>query len=279
MLPTIDFFGKQITRLILGDNPVNGHSYIQDYISGEEMKKFYTPQKILELLFAAEEAGYNTILPLANPNMFSVLHEYRNAGGKLNLIFQPYPAQPLDINMEEMMALDPVAIYHQGTTTDYLTETGNYETLLSNIEKIRKGGIPVGLGTHVPETVLQSEKENWGIDFYMTCLYNARRTQRGEQSGFITGITKAGLLFYPEDRFLMLDVVKKVNKPFIVYKILAGGQVFNQKPAAEYPKVLEYYIRETYENIKPGDIACMGVFQRDSDQLRQNADITYKILK
>jgi hypothetical protein len=28
MLATVDFFGSQISRLILGDNPFNGHSYI-----------------------------------------------------------------------------------------------------------------------------------------------------------------------------------------------------------------------------------------------------------
>jgi hypothetical protein len=28
MIPTVDFFGTPVSRLFLGDNPVNGHSYI-----------------------------------------------------------------------------------------------------------------------------------------------------------------------------------------------------------------------------------------------------------
>ena len=31
MIPSVDFFGTQVTRLILGDNPFNGHSYIRIY--------------------------------------------------------------------------------------------------------------------------------------------------------------------------------------------------------------------------------------------------------
>ena len=35
----VDFFGHQITKLIIGDNPINGHSYIEDVTTGEDMKK------------------------------------------------------------------------------------------------------------------------------------------------------------------------------------------------------------------------------------------------
>ena len=32
---TVDFFGKKVTKLIVGDNPFNGHSYILE-TSGKE---------------------------------------------------------------------------------------------------------------------------------------------------------------------------------------------------------------------------------------------------
>ncbi|MBQ9501853.1 MAG: hypothetical protein IJU70_06830 [Lentisphaeria bacterium] len=35
---------------------------------------------------------------------------------------------------------------------------------------------------------------------------------------------------------------------------------------------------QTYENIKPGDVTCVGVFQRDSDQARENAQIVRRVL-
>lgn len=278
LLPTVNFLGKQITRMIVGDNPQTGHSYIEDIISGMEMKSFYTPEKILETLFAIQEAGYNTILPLSTPTNLKILKEFRRQGGKLEIIFQPYTAESLEINLPLMLELEPFGIYHQGTTTDFLSEKGDFAKVKSNIKLLRSSGVKVGLGTHVPETVLRAEEEDWGVDFYMFCMYNARRGRIGEQSGFITGKTKAELVFRPEDRFDAYKVVQTVQKPFIAYKILAGGQVFYGHDKNEYPAIAEQFIRETYENIKPGDITCVGVFQRDSNQASINADIVRRVL-
>jgi hypothetical protein len=41
---------------------------------------------------------------------------------------------------------------------------------------------------------------------------------------------------------------------------------------------VEAVFRETYQNIKPTDIACVGVFQKYKDQLKENADIAAKVL-
>ena len=273
---TTDFFGTQITRMIVGDNPVTGHSYIQDITSGEEMKNYYTPEKIAELYLRCEELGFDTILPLAAPDILTALKKYRSMGGKLNIIFQPYNPTPLDKNIDEMMELSPIATYHQGTTADMLIENEEIDTLHKNMELLKKTGLPIGLATHVPEYALQSEKENWGADFYMTCLYNMRRGRRGEPSGFITGKTKIDIEFYPEDRFEMFKAIQQIEKPCIAYKIVAGGNIFREQPQEKYEEILEKYVREVYENIKPGDMTCIGVFQRDFDQLAMNARVFEK---
>ncbi len=278
LLPTTTFLGKTVTRMIVGDNPQTGHSYIVDRITGDEMKAFYTPEKILETLFVIQDAGYNTIMPLSTPQNLEILKKFRKEGGKLNIIFQPYTAIPLEEMLPQMLELEPLGIYHQGTKTDFYNETGDMKTFFSNLELLKNSGVKFGIGTHVPETVLRAERENWGADFYTFCMYNARRNRRGEDSGFITGKTKAGLVFYPNDRFDAYKVVQQVKKPFIAYKIFAGGQVFTGPDPSEYPKVAEAFIKETYENIKPGDVACVGVFQRDSDQARGNAEIVRRIL-
>ena len=84
-----------ITRMIVGDNPQTGHSYIEDIIPGADMKAFYTPEKILETLFVIQDAGYNAILPLSTPTNLEILKKFRSQGGKLEIIFQPYTAIPL----------------------------------------------------------------------------------------------------------------------------------------------------------------------------------------
>jgi len=278
MLPTVDFLGRQLTRMIVGDNPQTGHSYIEDITTGTEMKAFYTPEKVLETLFTIQDAGYNAILPLSTPDNLRILKEFRRQGGKLEIIFQPYTAESLEENLPKMMELEPFGIYHQGTTTDLLSEQGDFDRIHANLALLRRAGVKVGLGTHVPETVLRSEAEGWDVDFYLFCMYNARRGRVGEQSGFITGKPKTHLVFRPEDRFDAYQVVRQVQKPFIAYKILAGGQIFYGHQPEEFPAVAEKFIRETYENIKPGDLTCVGVFQRDSDQARTNAEIVRKLL-
>lgn len=279
MLKTVDFFGTSITRMIIGDNPVTGHSYIEELIPGSDMKEWYTTEKTVEMYFHAEELGFNTMLPLAREDVFTALREYRRLGGKMNLIFQPCMAgTTIERNIEDMMALDPIGLYHQGTNTDYMMETGAKETILKDLELYHATGLPIGLGTHVPETVLTAEREGWDVDFYMACLYNARRDRRGEPSGFLSGKSKKGLVFYPEDRFDMFRVIRSVPKPFIAYKVLAGGQIFLSKTPEEYRDTAKQYIAEAYENVKPGDVLCVGVFQRDKDQLGEEAAIVRELL-
>jgi hypothetical protein len=59
----------------------------------------------------------------------------------------------------------------------------------------------------------------------MTCLYNVRKSQRGQQSSFITGKPKH-TIFYQDDRFEMFKVIRTVQKPCIAFKLFAGGQRF-----------------------------------------------------
>ena len=276
MIPTVDFFGTQVSRLFIGDNPINGHSYIPEICSGEEMMDYFTAERVVKALFEAEELGFTTCLPLANGFMLRVIRQYRNEGGKINWIFQPFPAIAIEVNVRQMMACDPIAVYHQGTTTDGLCEAGKVDVLRENIKKLKASGKPVGLGTHVPETILRSEDEDWGVDFYMACLHNTRK-RGGKPSSFITGKTKH-LKFFVEDRQEMFDVIQRVPKPCIAFKILAGGQLFYDKTPEEIPGVVEAAFRETFANIKPTDLATVGFFQRDKDQLKENAEIARKVL-
>jgi hypothetical protein len=277
LIPAVDFFGTPVTRLTLGDNPFSGHSYIHHVHSGNEMMDYYTAERCVRTLFEAQEQGINTYVALGDPFTLRVIRQYRLEGGSMNILFQSYPAIDLETNLRMMMQYKPIAIYHQGGTADNYVESGQVGELRERIAKIRACGVPAGLGTHEPGTVLRAEGEGWGADFYMTCLYNARRTQRGQQRGFITGKPKE-LVFYPGDPPLMLEAIRKVGKPCIAFKVFAGGQVFLGKAAEQEPAMAEAALRQTYDGIKPGDLACIGVFQKHKDQLRENTAIAARIL-
>ena len=276
-IPQVNFYGHSLTRFMLGDNPFNGHSYIQDVHSGNEMLDYYTADNVLRAMFEAEELGVNAYVALADPFVLRLLRQYRNEGGKMKIIFQSYPPIDLQVNVNQMMACEPIGIYHQGGTLDLLVEEDKIEELRRRLEWIRAAGVKTGLGTHVPEVLLRSEAENWGVDFYMACLYNARRTQRGQQSGFITGKPKE-LVFYPGDPPMMYEAVRKVQKPCIVFKLFAGGQVFTGKRPEDIPGLIDGIYAEVFENIKPEDTVCVGVFQKFKDQLKENVGIAKTVL-
>jgi len=276
-MKTVDFFGTQVSKLVLGDNPVHGHSYIGDVTPGSAMLDYYTAENYLKLLRRAEELGINSYLGLANDYTLRIWRQYANEGGKMNLMFQTYPAADLGANIVQMKAYAPKAVYHQGGTLDYMVEMGQIDLVKERIKMLKDVGVPVGLGTHVSEVVIRAEEENWGADFYMTCLYNARKQQRGQQSGFITGKSK-DLKFYPDDKYEMFEVIKKVQKPCMVFKLLAGGQVFYGKDPSEYEAIIEHEFRDAFANMKPSDVGVIGVYQKDHDQLAQNVRIANKVL-
>jgi len=178
-----------------------------------------------------------------------------------------------DVSMRQMMQLNTIGIYHQGTTTDYLYETGQCDKIREMISRYRAMGVPVGLGTHRPDVIDMCDREGWEVDFYLACMQNARKNREGEQSGFITGKTKQGLIFYPEDRPIMLERLKTVKKPIIAFKIFAGGQMFLGKSEEEKRKIIKGVYDEVFTALKPDDLAAIGVFQRDRDEIRENTEL------
>jgi hypothetical protein len=269
----VNFFGHEITKLIVGDNPFNGHSYIEDIITGSEMKGYYTAENIKKALRNLEATGYNAMLPLADPYMVRILQEYQAEGGNLKYIWQPYMPMNQDVSIRELKSLNTIGIYHQGTTTDFLYESGKIDEIKENLKKFRELGVPVGLGTHVPEVIERSEEEGWDVDFYLACMHNARKGREGEPSGFITGKTKSQLVFYPEDRPVMLETLKKIEKPIIAFKIFGGGQMFLNKTEEEKRELIKGAYNEVFTALKPNDLAAIGVFQRDNDQIKENYEL------
>ena len=275
----VDFFGSKVSKLIVGDNPFNGHSYITQFISKEEMIDYHTEDKILEAMHKMEELGINTMLPLADPFIIRILTHYRANGGKMNFIFQTYAPmmtchETADISFNQMMAVDPIGVYISGTFTDVRFETGRKKEITDMIANCRKFDIPLGIGTHHPELIELSEKENWDIDFYMACMYNLRNGREGEESGFITGKNKSSIHpIIPGDRAIMLNTLQNVQKPIIAFKIFAGGQMLVEKTETERRALIKDTYNTVFNSLKPNDFATIGIFQKHHDQLTENVSV------
>ena len=269
-MQTTNFCGHEITRLILGDNPFNGYTYIADDLPADELLDYHTEENMIASFMEAERCGINTMVPMADPFVMRTLRHYQQRGGTMNLIFQPYMAVDLGMNINMMKKVNPIGIYHQGTTTDNLYEAGKVDQIKENLKKIRESGVLVGLGTHRPDVIELAEEEGWDVDFYMACLQNARLSRKGVPGSYITGPTKQDLLFFPEDRAIMLDLISRVSKPCIAFKIFAGGQVFHGKPESETPNIIKEVYREVFSKLKPCDVAAIGVYQGRKNQIAEN---------
>lgn len=278
-MQTTNFCGHEISRLILGDNPFNGYTYIADDLSADELLDYHTEEHMIESFMEAERCGINTMVPMADPFVMRTIRHYQQRGGKMNLIFQPYMAVDLGMNIGMMKKVSPIGIYHQGTTTDNLYEAGKIDTIKENLKKIRESGVLVGLGTHRPDVIERAEEEGWDVDFYMACLQNARLSRKGAPGSYITGKTKQDLLFFPEDRAIMLELISRVDKPCIAFKIFAGGQVFHGKPESETPNIIKEVYREVFSKLKPCDVAAIGVYQGRKNQIEENVRLFEETMK
>jgi len=264
-MKTVNFLGIQTSRLVLGTNPFAGFSYIGD-VTRDQMLDYYTAEKIIGILKYAETLGYTAFIATTDDFTRRYHRQYVNEGGKLKWIAQTHVPLSMQVSVNNAIEGGASAIFHQGTHGDSLFETANYDGLRANFKEMRRAGVPIGIATHVPEHVAIAEKE-LDADFYMACLHNLRRDNVGRVSSSVSGLKSEKQNFYREDREAMLRTIRSISKPCIAYKILGGGNY-----GFDRGELVECF-RETYAGIKPGDIATAGVFQRDRDQLRENAEI------
>lgn len=275
----VNFYGHKVSKLIIGDNPFNGHSYITEYVSKNEMIEYHTEDKILEAMHKMEDLGINTMLPLADPYIIRILSHYRSNGGKMNFIFQTYAPmmtniETAKISMRQMLEVNPIGVYISGTFTDVRYETGRTSEIREMVDALRPYDIKLGIGSHRPEFIQMCEDENYPVDFYMACMYNLRKGREGEESGFITGKSKKFVQpIDPNDRAVMLDVLKNVNKPIIAFKIFAGGQMLCDRDESNRRELIKDTYDTVFSALKPDDFAVAGVFQKYHDQLTENVSV------
>lgn len=269
---TTTFLGEEFSRLIVGDNPFNGYSYIEGDLSPDEMVSYYTEDHVIETWKKAESLGFTGMLPLADPFIIRCLRHYYEQGGTMKAIFQSFGPMTLEAQLPIALKVKPFGMYLQGGVTDPLFEQGKYDQIEVELKKIRDAGIRVGLGSHIPEAIEMAEERNWDVDFYVTCLQNARNVRSSREGSFMEGTTEqdSHFCFFPEDRPKMLNVIHNASKPCVAFKLFAGGQIFHGKTEEEIPTVLENVYKEVFSMLKPCDVGAIGIFQGRKDQLSQS---------
>lgn len=254
MLPTIKLGKHDVTRLIVGGNPFCGNSHFSKE-RDIEMRDYYTVDRIKKTLKQCEEAGINTWQSRGDNFVTRVLNEYRLDGGDIQWIAQT-ASERRDVisNIHQIAEYDPIAIYHQGSRTDYLYNNGRFDEVVRNFQEVRDLGIIAGIGTHIPQIVLHCEEMGLEPDFYMLCLYNM--WEKGEG-------------YDHEDRVKACEVIRDVKRPFIAFKTMAAGR--NDPNEA---------FRFALRNIKDTDAVDVGMYTKHQpDQVFEDARIVSSLIQ
>ena len=271
MLPTVKLGNTDITRLIVGGNPFSGNSHWSNERDWE-MRDFFTGDKIKETLFHCEECGINTMLLRADMHIMRLIYEYRKEGGKMNWIAMTGSEfLSFDGHINQLMQYGPQAIYHHGSVTDSFFKQGKMDELKRRIDVIKSKGVPAGLGTHMPEVIEYAEEHNWGVDFYMACIYNISRTDR--ESSAVTGQANGAEIFDETDIPIMYETIRKTPKPCLAFKILGAAR------RCDSQDMVQHAFNEAFENIKDTDAIVVGVYPKDLDHVALNAQYTAKAIE
>ena len=268
-LPKIKLGKYDVSRVICGGNPITGFSHLNDALD-IEMKKYYTVANVHKLLAECENNGINTVQFRGDRFYLRIMLEHFEAGGKMQWICQTASEmRDLKANVREIKAHNPIAIYFHGTEMDNLYHAGKIEQARDIIKFAKDNGMLVGAGSHMPEVIEKMEEERWETDFYMCCLYNLARKPKTEQA---TKTKNEEECFEEGDPDIMTEVIRKVKKPCLAFKIFGAGRKCGT------PVVVKERIEYAFKKIKPIDAIVLGMFQKHKNQIKENTDFAREIL-
>jgi hypothetical protein len=158
-LPGIRFGPHRVSRLILGSNPINGGSHLSRFVN-QQMKRYFTPARVLELLWHCQALGINTWQSGPGHNL-DLYRQFREQGGQMHYISLAADPDPI----EQLVAGGAIGIAHHGEVTDVLWKEGRIETVREYCKRLRDAGTMVGVSTHIPAVVEAIVSQGWDVDF------------------------------------------------------------------------------------------------------------------
>jgi hypothetical protein len=250
----------KISRFILGGNPFSGFSHQSEEMD-MKMKRYFTSYRIKETLREAEINGINTFIGRGDHHIIRILLEYWGEGGKIQWIAQTCPEfRTQELSIDIILRNNPIGCYIHGGYVDYLFLNNKIESVIPLIERIKKQNILAGIAAHIPEIFLWAEK-NLDVDFYMSSYYNPFMRKETPEKSLLQKER-----FSDEDREKMIDIIKKLRKPVIHYKIMAAGR---KKP--------EEAISFLSKNARENDMVCIGIYTEEKkNMISENIELMKK---
>ncbi len=253
----------KVSKLIIGGNPFSGFSH-QGAGRDDEMKRYYTVDRIKKTLARAERLGINTHMSRADHHVMRYLMEYWDQGGRIQWFAQTCTEiGAIERGVQNAILGGAKACYIHGGQMDYKVLNRQTRELAPAIKMIRSAGMVAGVAGHNPR-VFEWAMKNLDVDFYMCCYYNPAR--RDKQPEHVHGAKER---FSDHDRDAMAEMIQRLDKPVIHYKVLAAGR---NDPARAFDFVAGL--------MKPNDAVCVGIYTNDfPDSIRQNIKLLAESLR
>jgi len=246
-IPTINLGGLEVSRLILGSNPFFGFAHGNPQATPDEMRQWYTPGRVMEVLDRAAEHGITAVWTPCYDRWVKLWNEYRARGGKLKIWIAQPDRLPMERDIKIAVDNGSKAIAIQGCRIDDMVREDKWDVVRGWIELIKSHGLPAGMATHGAKTHLEAEERGLPADFYHQTLYRP------------DNYVKKGL----EES---LQTIEKIDKPIVAYKALAAGRIAPQE-------TLPYI----FKRLRQKDGICLGMFPKKRDEIAENSQLTSKL--
>jgi hypothetical protein len=192
------------------------------------------------------------------------LLEYWDEGGKLQWFAQTCPEVGEPQKCIQWAAANGARACHlHGGWMDFIYAQDRLDEVPPLIEMIHEKGMLAGVAAHNPQVIAWAE-DHLDVDYFMCSYYNA--AHRDERAEHVSGMEE---WFLEEDRRVMTDLIQRLSRPAIHYKILAAGR---NDPAEAFDTAARA--------MRPNDMVCVGVFDRErEDMLKQDVDLLMEALR
>ncbi len=257
MFPRTTIGGVSVSRMVVGTNWFLGFSHTSA-AKDDFIRNFQTRSSIVDVLQVFLEFGVDAVLGPTSPLLMEGIQEAeQRTGQKITLILTPMfnvrPGGPADQEPEPVIAQckkigATFCMPHQQVTDALLDRTTRS---IRGIEKIsaliRQYEMVPGLSTHLPETVVFCDENNYDIESYLQ-IYNA--------AGFMM----------PIEVDWELQIILDSKKPVTTIKPLAAGRLM--------PLVGLSFVWNTLRDI---DLVTIGT--TTPDEAREVIDLSWDFIE
>jgi len=245
-IATVNLGDLSVSRMIIGGNPFSGFSH-QGSRRDDEMRDYYTAERIIDTLRRAEQAGISTAILRDDQHIRDILTRYWSEGGTIQWIAQTCPERGIQTShVDDAINSGAKAVFIHGGMMDHLLATDQLDVLPAAIDHARRAGLSVGVAGHDPR-VFRWAEAHLDVDFYMCSYYTP--TSRGETPSHDSDTEE---WFYSDDRDAMVETIATLSKPAIHYKVMAAGR---NDPVEAFAFAAAH--------LRPQDAVCVGYYVKD----------------